>query len=64
MQRQATDPSAAYHEWAEIDKSIVDDSPAVAALNPIDLVFVFARASATCRSTRPSWVLLSQIWVQ
>jgi peptide/nickel transport system substrate-binding protein len=60
---EGTDPVAANHAWAAIDHNIVDESPAVAAFNPTDLVFVSSRAGNV--QVHPTLnLLLSQVWVQ
>lgn len=60
---QATDPTAAYRKWADVDRMIVDKSPAVAAFNPIQLAFVSERVDNV--QVHPVLgVLLSQMWVQ
>jgi YVTN family beta-propeller protein len=60
---QASDPSAANHAWAELDRLIVDQSPAVAAFNPIDLAFHSKRAG-NVQLHPVLGLLLSQVWVQ
>lgn len=60
---QATDPAEANREWAEIDRLIVDQSPALAALNSIELVFVSRRVGNVHLNPVLN-VLLSQLWVQ
>ena len=60
---QATDPSEANRTWAKVDRMIVDQSPAVAAFNPIQLAFVSKRVGNV--QVHPVLrVLLSQLWVQ
>ena len=60
---QATEPSLANQRWAEVDQKIVDQSPAVAAFNPIQLAFVSKRVGNV--QVHPVLrVLLSQMWVQ
>jgi YVTN family beta-propeller protein len=59
---QLTDPSAANRSWAEIDRLVVDKSPAVAAYNPIALAFVSKRVGNV--QINPLRVLISQMWVQ
>jgi peptide/nickel transport system substrate-binding protein len=60
---QATDPVAANLAWARVDRLIVDQSPAVAALNPLELALVSKRVGNV--QLHPVLrVLLSQIWVQ
>jgi peptide/nickel transport system substrate-binding protein len=60
---QATDQSEANRAWAEVDQLIVDQSPAVAAFNPIELAFVSKRVGNV--QVHPVLrVLLSQVWVQ
>jgi peptide/nickel transport system substrate-binding protein len=60
---QATDPSLANQKWAEVDHKIVDQSPAVAAFNPIQLAFVSKRVGNV--QVHPVLkVLISQMWVQ
>jgi peptide/nickel transport system substrate-binding protein len=60
---QATDPALANQRWAEVDHEIVDQSPAVAAFNPIQLAFVSKRVGNV--QVHPVLrVLISQMWVQ
>ena len=60
---QATDPSLANQRWAEVDRKIVDQSPAVAAFNPIQLAFVSKRVGNV--QVHPVLkLLISQMWVQ
>ena len=60
---QATDPALANQRWAEVDHKIVDQSPAVAAFNPIQLAFVSKRVGNV--QVHPVLrVLISQMWVQ
>jgi ABC-type transport system substrate-binding protein len=40
----ATDPVAANRAWAEVDRLTVDQSPAVAAFNPVEVALVSKRA--------------------
>jgi peptide/nickel transport system substrate-binding protein len=60
---QATDPALANQQWADVDRKIVDQSPAVAAFNPIQLAFVSKRVGNV--QLHPVLrVLISQMWVQ
>ena len=60
---QVTDPALANQRWAEVDHEIVDQSPAVAAFNPIQLAFVSKRVGNV--QVHPVLrVLISQMWVQ
>jgi YVTN family beta-propeller protein len=60
---QATDPVAANRAWATVDRLIVDQSPAVAAINPIELALVSKRVGNV--QLHPVLkVLVSQMWVQ
>jgi peptide/nickel transport system substrate-binding protein len=60
---QATDPALANQRWAEVDQKIVDQSPAVAAFNPIQLAFVSKRVGNV--QVHPVLkVLISQMWIQ
>ena len=60
---QSTDPAAANRAWAEVDRLIVDQSPAVAAFNPTGLEIVSKRVGNV--QVHPTLrVLLSQVWVQ
>jgi peptide/nickel transport system substrate-binding protein len=60
---QATDPSAANLAWAEVDRLITDQSPAVAAFNPVDLTFHSKRVG-NVQLNPVLGLLLSQVWVQ
>jgi hypothetical protein len=59
---QVSDPSAANRSWAEIDRLIVDRSPAVAVYNPIPLAFVSKRVGNV--QVNALRVLISQMWVK
>ena len=59
----ATDPSAANTLWAEVDRLIVDQSPAVAAFNPIELAFV-SKSVGNVQLHPVLRLLIDQLWVQ
>ena len=60
---EATDPVAATHLWAQIDRAIVDAAPAVMAFNPTDVTFVSQRVGNF--EHHPLYeIMLDQLWVQ
>ena len=59
----ATDPVAANHLWAQIDRAIVDAGPAVFAFNPTDVTFLSKRVGNY--EHHPQYqIILDQLWVQ
>ena len=60
---EATDPAAANRTWAEVDRMIVDQAPAVFAFNPTWIAFVSKRVGNV--QVHPVLgVLIAQLWVQ
>jgi peptide/nickel transport system substrate-binding protein len=63
LRRQQTDPAAAGAIWAQVDRAIVDQAPAVPLLNPKATDLVSRRTGNYQRS--PQWgPLLDQFWVR
>ncbi|HEY6058602.1 MAG TPA: ABC transporter substrate-binding protein [Candidatus Limnocylindrales bacterium] len=60
---EATNPVAANHLWAQIDRAIVDGAPAVMAFNPTDVTFLSQRVGNF--EHHPAYqIMLDQLWVR
>lgn len=60
---EATDPTQARQLWAEVDRRITDDAPAVFLYGARQSVFVSARVG-NLQTSAPFGPLLSQLWVR